>query len=107
MATHALTPAPPPANHDRAAFNLAAARCRVASITRDALPTTSDIHAEIAAGEALERAQAMLTVARAPDLPTFATKLRLTLQGAGVAADLIDALADDVVRLARKAESRA
>lgn len=107
MATHALKPAASPANTDRAAFNLALVRCAVASDARDTLPHTSTITAEIAAGEALERAQAVLAMALAPDHAAFATKLRLTLTGAGVPAGLIESLAADVRHLARMAEGRA
>ncbi|MBD8552364.1 hypothetical protein [Sphingomonas sp. CFBP 8764] len=106
MAVHALMPAASPANTDRARFNLALAHCAIAGDARDALPSTSTIHDEIAAGEALDRAQAVLAMAIAPDHAAFATKLRLTLSGAGVPAGLIESLAADVQRLARETRVR-
>jgi len=107
MATHALMPATPLANTDRARFNLALTRCAAASDDRNALPQNSTINDEIAAGEALERARAVLAMATAPDHAAFATKLRLTLSGAGVPAGLIESLTADVRHLARAAEGRA
>ena len=107
MATHALSPAPLPANTDRAAFNLALARCTAAHSARDALLAPSTIADEIAAGDALERAQAVLAMTLAPDHATFATKLRLTLSQLDVPAGLIEDLARDVVRLQHEARGRA
>ncbi|KQM46014.1 hypothetical protein ASE69_17070 [Sphingomonas sp. Leaf208] len=105
MAVHALKPAASPANTDRARFNLALAHCAIAGDARDALPSSSTIHDEIAAGEALERAQVVLAMAIAPDHATLAKKLRLTLSWAGVHPAVIDSLVADVSALDRRAKA--
>ena len=107
MAVHALKPAALPANTDRARFNLALTQCAAAADARDTLPITTTIADEIAAGEALERAQAVLAMAIAPDHAAFATKLRLTLSAVGVPAGLLASLVADVRRLAQSGEARA
>lgn len=107
MAVHALKPAALPANTDRARFNLALTQCSVAKLALDNLPTTTTIADEIAAGEALERAQAQLATAIAPDPAALVTKLRLTLSAIGAPAGLVESLAADVRRLARSMEVRA
>lgn len=107
MATVPLLPAAAPANSERAAFNLALAHCAAASDARDALPSSATIAAEIAAGEAIERAQAQLAATIAPDAAALVTKLRLTLAAAGTPAGLIEALTRDVRGLARKVEALA
>ena len=79
MATHALSPAPLPANNDRATFNAALARYADATAARDALPCPSPIARELAAGDAVDFATEQLAAAPAPDLPAFA-ELRSKLE---------------------------
>lgn len=101
MATHALLPAPTPANTDRVTFNLALARYADATAARDALPCSSSIEREIAVGDAVDRAAMRLTAAPAPDLSAFATKLRVILADLGIPTLVAESLAVDVRRLAR------
>ncbi|MEH3123706.1 MAG: hypothetical protein PGN16_17340 [Sphingomonas phyllosphaerae] len=106
MATHALSPALPPANNDRATFNLALARYADATAARDALPCPSPIERELAAGDAVDFATKQLAAAPAPDLSAFATKLRVILADLGTPPLVAECLTVDVRRLAR-GEARA
>ena len=54
MATRTLPPAVAPANHDRAAFNLALVRFADATAERDAVPLHASIERDIAAGDAVD-----------------------------------------------------
>lgn len=106
MATHALSPAPLPANTDRVTFNLALARYADATAARDALPSPSSIERELAASDAVDFATKQLAAAPAPDLSAFATKLRVILADLGTPPIVAECLTVDVRRLAR-GEARA
>lgn len=106
MATHALKLASTPANTDRAAFNLALARFAHAVAARHALPYSSSIERELAVSDAVDLATKQLAAAPAPDLSSFATKLRVILADLGAPPLMAECLAVDVRRLSR-GEARA
>jgi hypothetical protein len=101
MAVHALKPATSPANTDRAQFSLALTRFAIATTAQAVLSPSVSIEQELAAGDAVDFARAQLAATPAPDLPAFATKLRLILADVGTPPLVAECLALDVRRLAR------